>query len=86
MRAVFPARTASLRLQRFLSDCIRRKERVTLRPLDEGCVDVGRLQDLARAKGLELVAQRLQVVKTFHQNSGEWRTLKSLNHFGAATR
>ncbi len=36
-----------------LSDCIRRKERVTVWPLDEGWVDVGRPQDLARAQGVE---------------------------------
>jgi len=36
-----------------LSDCIRRRERVTVWPLDDGWVDVGRPQDLARAQGLE---------------------------------
>jgi len=36
-----------------LSDCIQRKERVTVWPLDEGWVDVGRPQDLARAQGVE---------------------------------
>lgn len=36
-----------------LSDCIQRKERVTVWPLDEGWVDVGRPQDLARAQGEE---------------------------------
>ena len=34
-----------------LSDCIGRKERVTVWPLDEGWVDVGRRSDLARAQG-----------------------------------
>jgi len=36
-----------------LSDCIGRKERVTVWPLDEGWVDVGRPQDLARAQGVD---------------------------------
>jgi dTDP-glucose pyrophosphorylase len=36
-----------------LSDCIDRNEKVTAWPLDEGWVDVGRPQDLARAQGLE---------------------------------
>jgi len=36
-----------------LTDCIQRKERVTVWPLDEGWVDVGRPQDLARAQGKE---------------------------------
>ncbi len=36
-----------------LSDCIDRKEKVTAWSLDEGWVDVGRPQDLARAQGLE---------------------------------
>lgn len=35
-----------------LSDCIQRSERVTAWSLDEGWVDVGRPQDLARAQGL----------------------------------
>lgn len=36
-----------------LTDCIRRKEKVTVWPLDDGWVDVGRRQDLARAQGIE---------------------------------
>ena len=36
-----------------LSDCIQRNERVTAWSLDEGWIDVGRPQDLARAQGEE---------------------------------
>lgn len=40
-------------MTQLLSDCIGRKERVTVWPLDEGWVDVGRPQDLARAQGVK---------------------------------